>query len=274
MVLFLVVMSRRRSRLRAVLALRGAAAFVVVIASSGRAGAADPTPEQRASELAEQGRALFESGHAEQALQLVEEAYRLAPQPILLYNMARGYEQLGDLAHARDAYQRFLVAQPDRPERPAIEQRMATLQRLMDERVSLERDYDQRLRDLGARQREILARAVARPRGPAVPVGAAIAALGGVGAVAGVILWSFAASRRSTALAASTDGIATNQAQADAVSFARDGNVVFGVGAGLGATGALLIALGSREKRVDLGDKSFAIAPTFGPGYLALKASF
>lgn len=56
---------------------------------------------------------------------------------MLLYNMGRAYEGLGDLGAAAQAYEDFLRADPKAPDRGALERRIATLRRQLAEREAL-----------------------------------------------------------------------------------------------------------------------------------------
>lgn len=79
---------------------------------------------QRALELYEQSAERYDAGDYEVAVALLEEAYDLAPEPILLYNLARAEENLGHLARAIERYEAFLEARPETPNRAAIEARV------------------------------------------------------------------------------------------------------------------------------------------------------
>jgi len=59
-----------------------------------------------------EGRVQFAAQHYEQALQLFQEAYKLAPYPDLLFNIGRCHQQMGHFREALDAYERFLAVNP------------------------------------------------------------------------------------------------------------------------------------------------------------------
>jgi tetratricopeptide (TPR) repeat protein len=67
------------------------------------------SPEQREqAKLAFQdGVLLFEAGNFAAAVEKFREAYLLAPLPALLFNIARGQEQLGDLVGACESYRKI-----------------------------------------------------------------------------------------------------------------------------------------------------------------------
>src|SRR5262245_17845335 len=95
-----------------------------------KASASAETPDQkraRALELFDKSVALFDAGRFGDAATLLEEAYATFPEPVLLYNLARAYQESGELAKSIDAYERFLAADPEVKDRPGIEQRIVTL---------------------------------------------------------------------------------------------------------------------------------------------------
>jgi tetratricopeptide (TPR) repeat protein len=262
------------SRVRAGLARRArrdlaaAGAALTLLAGVARARADEPAdPAVEASRLAEQGRIAFEQGHADRAIELAEEAYRLKRDPILLYNIARGYEQLGRLTDAIAAYRRFLAASPDLASKPAMEQRIATLQRLIDERAEITRSYAERLQELQRRQRAIIVAPPAHP-GPWATVGGIVAGVGASALVGATVLWLSADHEHDVASSLSTSGVETSTDVANARTLALAGNVAVGVGGALIAGGVALIIAGTRKRPVDLGAKSFAWAPR-GAGLVA-----
>jgi tetratricopeptide (TPR) repeat protein len=70
------------------------------------ASAHSPNPEQReqAKRLFQDGVQLYEAGDIAGAIEKFRAAYALAPLPALLFNIARGQEQLGDIAGACSSY--------------------------------------------------------------------------------------------------------------------------------------------------------------------------
>ncbi len=108
---------------------------VCLSASISRAQeATEPTPEDmaRSAALFEEAEVAYNAGDLAHAVELLDEAYGLYPEPVLLYNLARAHEALGHLAEARDNYEAFLEAVPDTPDRGAIERRLATLRAQLD----------------------------------------------------------------------------------------------------------------------------------------------
>jgi tetratricopeptide (TPR) repeat protein len=84
-------------------------------AASQPAKAADAAPDKASPEVAAKvegmylkGAALYRARKYRLAAQQFEAAYKLFPEPNLLYNAGRCYEALGQIAKAMGSYQRFL----------------------------------------------------------------------------------------------------------------------------------------------------------------------
>jgi tetratricopeptide (TPR) repeat protein len=92
----------------------------------------------RARELYEKSEVSYRSGRFAEAAQLLREAYRLDPNPTLLYNLARALESTGDLAGAEDAYTRFLAGNVEPADRKVAEARLTVVRRLLADRKHLE----------------------------------------------------------------------------------------------------------------------------------------
>lgn len=83
--------------------------------------------KSRALELFEQSATAYRAGRFQEAVDLLLEARRLHPEPVLLYNLGRAYEALGKPAEAADAYEKYLAEEPRAADRLAIEGRIGTL---------------------------------------------------------------------------------------------------------------------------------------------------
>ncbi|MBW2735512.1 MAG: tetratricopeptide repeat protein [Deltaproteobacteria bacterium] len=73
-------------------------------------------PAAKAETLYLEGAALYRARHYQQAVRVFEGAYRVYPEPNLLYNMGRCYEALGRLKDAIERYERFLADNRSAPE--------------------------------------------------------------------------------------------------------------------------------------------------------------
>ncbi len=100
-----------------------------MIAIAAHTATAQPTPGDRARalELFRDSDAHYKRGEFEKAAELLRDAYALHPEPILLYNLARALEGLGDFPGAIEQYERYLNADTQIADRGAIERRVATL---------------------------------------------------------------------------------------------------------------------------------------------------
>jgi tetratricopeptide (TPR) repeat protein len=74
----------------------------------------------------------YKKGDFKGAAEDLQKAYALEPAPVLLYNLGRAYEGLGDTKNAIDAYERYVKAQPDAEDRGSIESRLTTLHHQLD----------------------------------------------------------------------------------------------------------------------------------------------
>jgi tetratricopeptide (TPR) repeat protein len=87
----------------------------------------DPPEKTRALELFAESDQHYKAGEFEQAADLLRQAYDLYPEPLLLYNLARALEGLGDTEGAITQYERYLATATAIDDRGAIERRVATL---------------------------------------------------------------------------------------------------------------------------------------------------
>jgi tetratricopeptide (TPR) repeat protein len=99
--------------------------FPALSANAQPAGKKDPKTE--ALELFEQSADLYRQGKFDEAAKLLERAYSLHDEAVLLYNLGRAYEGLGQNQKAIDAYTKYLEKAPAAKDRGALERRMETL---------------------------------------------------------------------------------------------------------------------------------------------------
>ena len=96
----------------------------MVFAASAPAFADD---RDRALKLFEDSDKAYKAGKFEKAAELLREAYGLYPEPLLLYNLGRAQEGLGDAKGAIESYERYLKDAKQIKDRGAIERRVDTL---------------------------------------------------------------------------------------------------------------------------------------------------
>lgn len=73
------------------------------------------------------GQDYYTQGRYQKAIEEFEEAYRLDPKPLLLFNLAQAYEKLGKLQQAVDHLNRYLEADPKTDQRQSLEAKIGNL---------------------------------------------------------------------------------------------------------------------------------------------------
>ncbi len=140
--------------------------------------------EARALFLA--GRVAFEEGHFEAALHHFEASYELSGRPGLLYNIGQSHDRMRHDAEAIDAFERYLAADPEAENRPAVQARLEALRVALAEREA-GRQTVSSPRPVEAAQVQVRddARSTPLPIGPSVVIGTgALATITG-----GVLMW-------------------------------------------------------------------------------------
>src|SRR5690242_20671813 len=94
-------------------------------------GDATETPRDRALRLFRDSDEHYKRGEFERAIELLRESYDVYPEPLVLYNLARALEGLGDFAAAVTEYERYLATSQNLSDRGGIERRVATLKAYM-----------------------------------------------------------------------------------------------------------------------------------------------
>ncbi len=211
-----------------------AAACCLLVLAWGRPAHAGPAEEARAGKLFDQAEGEYQAGRFKEAVALLQEAQRLAPDPVLDYNIARAYEGLGEIDLARKAYRAYLDAAPDTKDRGAVEARLRTL-------------------DQQAAERDAAAAAAASssdgggPKPPAPPpekdgpspVPWVIAGVGALGLGAAGVLGGLSLAKSNEAEDPATSGSDAQRLSDEASPLALGANVTFGVAGALGLAGVI-----------------------------------
>lgn len=97
------------------------------IASSTPAPSPSPADLAHARALFQLGVTAYESGDYALALTNFEQAFALARTPVLLHNLARTHERLGNDTEAAARYEQYLQERPNAPDRAEVEARIKKL---------------------------------------------------------------------------------------------------------------------------------------------------
>jgi tetratricopeptide (TPR) repeat protein len=114
------------------------AVFAAAAAGSSTVAADAIDPPERARVLSDQGRSYHAGGQYDRAIGSFQAAYELAPSPGLLFNLAQAYRLKGDCSRAVSMYKSYLRSQPDRAHRELAEAHLATVEKCVSRRASLE----------------------------------------------------------------------------------------------------------------------------------------
>lgn len=226
---------------------------------------------ERAVELFKSSQDAYRSGRFQDAANALEEAYRLDPNPILLYNLARARESVGQLVLAREAYQRYLDEAPEAEDRTSVAARIEALERQIAEKARLQElvEEERRAKEQAAQAAES-ARLAAQERegggigpGPWVLVGTGLATLG-AGAVLGVL-----ANDQNRSARAEIEQLRASQLASQAEDLALGANIAYVAGSVLTLSGIVwAVAHASGDKEPS--DASVSI----GPGGLWVTGRF
>jgi tetratricopeptide (TPR) repeat protein len=98
----------------------------------GGAQAADTSTEEARQHFLK-GQQYFDLTRWDEAAAEFEQAYAARPDPSFIYNMAQAYRRKGDAKRALDLYKNFLIKSPKSPQRAEVEERIATLQKQVED---------------------------------------------------------------------------------------------------------------------------------------------
>lgn len=115
---------------------------IIIVVLSALANAA---PNPKATALAKDAERLYKDGQYKEAAKLLDEALQLEANPKLLYNMARAYDQAGELQPALDAYRRYVSLPAADTEPDLVKKANLSMDRLRQ--LVARQDADARIRD-------------------------------------------------------------------------------------------------------------------------------
>ena len=87
------------------------------------------SPRDQARKHYEAGRDLYSSGDYRAAIREFDTANRLAPSPVLDFNIGLARERLGQLSLALEHYRRYISAMPNAGNRAAVDAKIASLEK-------------------------------------------------------------------------------------------------------------------------------------------------
>ncbi|MFO0683812.1 MAG: hypothetical protein U0234_17270 [Sandaracinus sp.] len=229
--------------------------------------------EARALALFEQSATAYHEGRFADAAALLQEAYTLHPEPVLLYNRARALDAEGDLAGALADYRHFLEASPDAEQAPLARRRVEVLGAQLEERERHERE----LAEAAAQQQAQIAD---EPPADAPPPAASRAApdllapglvlgVGLAAAVAGSVVLGLAVQRHDDAVGAPIQADAA-RLDREALTFRDAGAAVLGVGAAVAVGAAVWMAVAATSS----GSGGASAAIRIGPGSISVSGTF
>ncbi|MEM9074013.1 MAG: tetratricopeptide repeat protein [Myxococcota bacterium] len=195
--------------------------------------------ESQALVLFDRAREAFRNGAFERSALLLEEAISLHDVAPLHYNLGRSYQELGRQEDALSEYRRFLAMEPDTPERPRVEARIAILEAQLRPEPEPEPEPDPEPEPEPEPEAEVRA-------GPWILLGTGVAILGG-GVVAGVL------SNRAEDDARNAPSQEAAEAPAErADRRARAANALFAIGGAVAITGLAWGIVDRRRARVEV----------------------
>ena len=230
--------------------------------------------------LSEQAKSAFDRGDFVEAARLLEEAYRVKPWPVLLYNLARAYQQAGNKARAVDAYERYLAAEPTATDAGAVRESIRQLNEQIardreleqqataaKESATAEADAKRRALEDAERARRAADEATERERHKPSALPWVTTAIGVGGIAVGFVFGGLANSAHASAV--SDASVSTAQSdQASAQSFALAANVLFVAGGTITLIGVIW---GVVDLRLSLSRRVHA---AFSPMGFSLRGEF
>jgi tetratricopeptide (TPR) repeat protein len=240
-----------------------------------------PNPgKARASELFKKSAEAYMRGDFNQAITLLDEAYALDPQPVLLYNKARAHEGLGHGDEAIALYEQYLAQEPNSADRGAIEQRLVTLKRQKEERSAVDRERTEVEKERAAVEKERATPAPPPPPPPAEPphrrsaLPYVVMGVGAAGLATGTVFGLMALSREDAAIAEPVQK-KSGDLRDTGTTFATVSNISFIAGGVLLAAGALWWVLdGSGGSKRGGAASPARLGLGLGPGFFSASGTF
>lgn len=227
----------------------GALALGLALFAFGDDALAQGRSNARFRRLVQQAGEAYNRSEPDVAINLLEQAYTINPNPILLYNIGRAHELAGRLERALEYYDRFLAEHPEESQAQLGREARAGVQGQLEARRSAANNAQSTLQQ-SAQNNQSNGNAQ-RSNGPRVRwvtqprrfTGAhtALVVTGGVLAVAGGVLGGLALAQ-SGGFATTSDPAQRAGFQDRGTGFAWGANIGIGVGVALAGTGLIWFA--------------------------------
>ena len=254
--------------------------FMLALSLPPTTGYGQSGTEQRARDLFENGKRLYDEGLYDDAVAAWEAAYNLSPDKhLLLYNIANAYERLGRYQEALDNLNRYRALAPAE-ERETLERRMRNIERRLKEQQAATAEATPApapaTNSNGTASLSVQNTSTSKPApaGPN-PGGLALVVGGGAGVAVGGVLGGLALQQRAQAQALCVES-ASGQTlcPTDAQPFIdQDRNLSLGgdiaMIAGGVALGAGLIVI-IADAATGRGQTALRVLPSVGPGGAAV----
>lgn len=117
----------------------------LVLLSVTLASLALAAPNPKATALAKDADRLYKDGQYKEASKVLEQALQLEPNARLLYNLARAYDQAGDLQQALDAYRKYVSLPLEETEADLVKKANLSMDRIRQ--LLARQEADSRIRD-------------------------------------------------------------------------------------------------------------------------------
>ena len=135
--------------------------MVLLAARMAWAGPSEDNEREAARIATKQATAAYNLGHYDEAASLYEDAYKLVPDPILLYDLGQSYRQANKLDKALTAYRSYLRTAPDdAPIRAKVQQWVDDLEWTSD--------LQAKTAQMAAQKKEGAAQVVPKPAQPQI----------------------------------------------------------------------------------------------------------
>jgi hypothetical protein len=108
---------------------------LLALAVPSLAFADEASDARKAKDLFAAGQKLYKADKYAEAVLKFEAAYAAKPHPVIYFNIARCYEQLGDASKAVKAYRDYLRLSPEAKDREAVNESIAILDRKVKEKA-------------------------------------------------------------------------------------------------------------------------------------------